>query len=135
VQATASTPAQAASNGVQCLEAGLFTDSQAVVLRQAAQTALPEGSWQMDALTQPARWIVYMGKYADPQALARKRTELVALRVRFEPLANPELEPGLSLGGFTQGHQHSPCRAGTPGDAGLPVPHQGGRRGCAQAAG
>ena len=45
-------------------------------------------------------WIIYMGKYADAQALARKRAELVSLRIRFEPLANPSLEPGLSLGGF-----------------------------------
>lgn len=101
VQAEASAPAPAAASGAQCLEAGPFTDTQAVVLRQAAQVALPEGSWQMDTFTQPARWIVYMGKYPDPQALARKRAELVALRVRFEPLANAELEPGLSLGGFT----------------------------------
>lgn len=84
----------------ECLQAGVFTDLQAAALRQAALAALPEGSWEMVGATEPARWIVYMGKYPDAQALARKRTELATLQLRFEPLANPELEYGLSLGGF-----------------------------------
>ena len=36
----------------------------------------------------------------DAQTLARKRSEVAALQLRFEPLANRELEYGLSLGGF-----------------------------------
>lgn len=86
----------------ECLQAGLFNDLQAVVLRQAAQTVLPPGSWLLEAVVEPARWIVYMGKYPDAQALARKRAELVDLNLslRFEPLNNPALEFGLSLGGF-----------------------------------
>jgi len=91
--------ARASAQG-ECLQAGVFTDLQAAALRQAALAALPEGSWEMTATTEPARWIVYMGKYPDAQALARKRTELAALQLRFEPLGNPELEYGLSLGGF-----------------------------------
>ncbi len=89
-----------AATGSECLVAGVFTDLQAAALRQAAQLALPEGSWQMEATTEPARWIVYMGKYPDSQTLARKRTELAALQLRFEPLSNPALEYGLSLGGY-----------------------------------
>ena len=88
------------SSAGECLQAGVFTDLQAAALRQAALAALPEGSWQMEATTEPARWIVYMGKYPDRQALARKRAELATLQLRFEPLANPALEYGLSLGGF-----------------------------------
>lgn len=84
----------------ECLQAGVFSDLQAAALRQAALAALPEGSWEMTGATEPARWIVYMGKYPDAQALAKKRAELAALQLRFEPLANPALEPGLSLGGF-----------------------------------
>lgn len=91
--------ARAGTQG-ECLQAGVFTDLQAAALRQAALATLPEGSWDMAAATEPARWIVYMGKYPDAPALARKRTELAALQLRFEPLANPELEYGLSLGGF-----------------------------------
>jgi hypothetical protein len=41
-----------------------------------------------------------MGKYLTPENVARKRAELRQLGVSFEALANPALEPGLSLGGF-----------------------------------
>lgn len=89
-----------ASSAGECLQAGVFTDLQAAALRQAALAALPEGSWQMEATTEPARWIVYMGKYPDSATLARKRAELAALQLRFEPLSNAALAYGLSLGGF-----------------------------------
>ena len=42
-----------------------------------------------------------MGKYPVPDSLERKRAELRQLGVTFEPLVNPALEPGLSLGSFT----------------------------------
>ena len=41
-----------------------------------------------------------MGKYPSVEALAKKRSELASLNLRFEPLSNPALEFGLSLGGF-----------------------------------
>jgi len=50
-------------------------------------------------VVEPPRWIVYMGKYAGVEQLARKRAELRQRGVSFESLSNPELEPGLSLGG------------------------------------
>jgi hypothetical protein len=84
----------------ECLQSALLDDVQAVLVRQAAQAALPAGSWTVDAGVQPARWIVYMGKYADAQALAKKRGELASLNLRFEPLTNPALDFGLSLGGY-----------------------------------
>ncbi|KAF1045179.1 SPOR domain-containing protein [Xylophilus sp.] len=94
-------PAAAPAPGTECLQAGVFTDArQAEALRSAAAAALPPGRWSLDASTVPARWIVYMGRYADAGDVARKRAELRARHVAFEPLANPALEPGLSLGGF-----------------------------------
>ncbi|MCZ4313380.1 SPOR domain-containing protein [Comamonadaceae bacterium G21597-S1] len=83
-----------------CLQAGLFDDSQATALRQAAQAVLPAGSWSLNEVLVPPRWIVYMGKYADAPALARKRAELAALNVRADAVSSPALEPGLSLGTF-----------------------------------
>lgn len=83
----------------ECLQAGLFTEAEAASLKQAVE-AWPAGSWSIDPATEPARWIVYMGKYPDPAALDKKKSELRALNVSFEPLANPALEPGLSLGGY-----------------------------------
>ncbi|HEY0201251.1 MAG TPA: SPOR domain-containing protein [Burkholderiaceae bacterium] len=92
--------AAASTTGAECLQAGIFDDKQAAALRTAA-AALPAGSWSLDAAVLPARWIVYMGRYADAEALAKKRAELRARQVSFEPLGNPALEPGLSLGGYT----------------------------------
>jgi hypothetical protein len=41
-----------------------------------------------------------MGKYPNDENVARKKSELRQIGVAFETLANAELEPGLSLGGF-----------------------------------
>lgn len=94
------TTAQALPKPSECLQAGLFDEVQVVVLRKALEAALPPGSWLLDTAVEPARWIVYMGRYPNAEVLARKRAELANLNLRFEPLTNPELEPGLSLGGF-----------------------------------
>lgn len=84
----------------ECLKAGPFDDAQVDVLRRALESALPPGSWQFEPVTVPPRWIVYMGKFANAEALAKKRGELAAMNLGFQPLGNPDLEPGLSLGGF-----------------------------------
>ena|SRR5438105_4158846 len=83
----------------ECLQAGLFTDSEAESLKSALGT-WPGGSWAIEPATEPPRWIVYMGKYTDAAAFDKKKAELRALNVSSEPLANPSLEPGLSLGGY-----------------------------------
>ena len=92
--------AQTTAKALECLQAGVFTDVQVAAVRQAAQSLLPAGSWLVDTAVEPGRWIVYLGKYDDVQTLTKKRAELRALNVRFEPLTNQALELGLSLGGF-----------------------------------
>ncbi|HEY8359996.1 MAG TPA: SPOR domain-containing protein, partial [Ramlibacter sp.] len=59
----------------------------------------PAGSWSFEPVVEPPRWIIYMGKYGGVEQVARKRAELRQLGVSFEALSNPDLEPGLSLGG------------------------------------
>jgi len=93
-------PAVAIAAPGECLQAGLFTDAQANLLRTRLQTSLPEGSWVLNAAVEPARWIIYMGRYADEDTLAKKRNELRARGVRYEPVQNTGLNPGLSLGHF-----------------------------------
>ena len=83
----------------ECLQAGVFDDAQLAGLRQALQS-WPAGSWSLEPTVEPARWIVYMGKYLTAENVARKKAELRQRGVSFEPLSNPSLEPGLSLGGF-----------------------------------
>jgi hypothetical protein len=95
--APALTPTSAST---ECLQAGLFTDAQAQALRPGLQS-LPEGSWSLERKVTPGRWIVYMGPYAGDDLLAKKRDELRRLGVRLEPLVNPALAPGLSLGHFS----------------------------------
>jgi hypothetical protein len=84
----------------ECLTAGPFDDAQLAPLRKSLESALPGASWQIDPVQQPARWIIYMGKFPTVEALAKKRTELLALKLSLEPLQNTSLEPGISLGAF-----------------------------------
>jgi hypothetical protein len=84
----------------ECLQAGLFDDAQRESLRQTLETALPPGTWLFDPVFEPAHWIVYMGPFPNTAAVAKKRNELAKLKLQYEPLTNPALELGLSLGGF-----------------------------------
>lgn len=83
----------------QCLVSAVLDDAQSKALTSALEGQLPADSWRLEPGVQPARWIVYMGKYDGPDAVVRKRAELRALNVSAENLRNPNLEPGLSLGG------------------------------------
>jgi len=84
----------------QCLQAGLFSEAQGELLRPVLASTLPSDSWTLTPLLEPARWIVYMGKYASAAALAKKRAELASLNLQVETLQNPALKPGLSLGAY-----------------------------------
>ena len=89
-----------ATQPAECYEAGLFDDAQTNALRRTLEARLPAGSWLLESAVEPARWIVYMGKYPNADALAKKRQELASLNLKFEPINSASLEPGLSLGGF-----------------------------------
>lgn len=81
-----------------CLTAGAFNDRQSTALKQALSTQLPDLRWRFDAVTVPARWIVYMGKYPNNAARDLKKSQLNQINVRYEVLTEGNLEPGLSLG-------------------------------------
>lgn len=82
----------------ECLQAGPL-DEPAVTRLRPLLEGWPQGSWAFEPAVEPARWIIYMGKYAGVEQVARKRAELRQLGVSFEALSNSDLEPGLSLGG------------------------------------
>lgn len=84
----------------ECLVAEPYDDAQAANLRQALESTLPPGTWQIDTVAVPSRWIVYMGKFVNAEQMEKKRGELAAMRLVPQGLNNPDLEPGLSLGGF-----------------------------------
>ncbi|MFC5496673.1 SPOR domain-containing protein [Caenimonas terrae] len=91
--------AAAAPKPAECLLAGPFEEAQAAPLR-ASLASWPTGSWTLEQTVEPARWIVYMGKYPSIEAVNKKKGELRQLGVSFQSLLNPALEFGLSLGGF-----------------------------------
>ena len=93
----ASATAEAAA---ECLQAGLFNEQQTTALRASLEKSLPAGSWQFESSVEPARWIVYMGKYPTEDALAKKRNELRQLGVAFRSVNNEALTPGLALASF-----------------------------------
>ena len=94
-------PETIATSAVQgeCLQAGIFDAAQADALRRAA-SVLPAGSWRLEPATLPGRWMVYMGRFADAEQVAKKRSELRDLNVAYDR-PNSALEPGLSLGRFS----------------------------------
>lgn len=97
---TTAVASDAAHPAGECLQAGIFDEEQAKALRRAAAD-LPVDRWELQRTTMPGRWMVYMGKFADADALAKKRAELRELGVSFDRPGNPSFEPGLSLGRFS----------------------------------
>lgn len=95
------TSARAAAAAMACLEAGPFSSAQVAAAEAVLQPLLPAGSWTNVRTERAPVWIVYMGKFATPELLARKREEVGRTRIEFEELRNaPDLEPGFALGRF-----------------------------------
>jgi hypothetical protein len=95
----------------ECLQTALLNDTQASSLRSLA-AQLPNADWSLRRVAEPARWIIYMGKYPNTQALARKKTELRSLGLSYENLKNPMLEPGFSIGAYSSQTQANQALAG-----------------------
>ena len=93
--------ASAAEARLACLQAGPFSNDSIAAAESALSTTLPSGTWVRRSTDLPSRWIVYMGRYANREALQKKGQELSRIRVNFEALnAPPELAPGLALGRY-----------------------------------
>ena len=89
----------ASAQPLACLQAGVFDARQADARRQAAAQR-PAGSWSLEPVPATRRWMVYMGPFADEEALAKKRSELRAIGVAYDR-PGAALEPGLSLGRYS----------------------------------
>ena len=87
-----------------CLEAGPFAAAAINAAENALRAVMPEAgsaSWSSIKTEVSGTWIIYMGRYLNPELLARKQDELVRRKVAFEPVSGAAaLEPGLSLGRF-----------------------------------
>lgn len=102
---SSSTP-EAAAEPLACLEAGPFATGasvSAIAALQTAQPAIPAGSWTDVKVERPGSWMLYMGRYPNRDALAKKEEELRRTRVTFEEVKSPpEYELGFSLGRYDQ---------------------------------
>ncbi len=100
--AAAATPSVIAeASPTTCVEAGPFSAAQIGAALATLQSHLPSGSWTHLKTERSALWMVYMGKFNDPEALSKRQDELRRLKVEYELLRAPsELAPGLSLGRF-----------------------------------
>lgn len=83
----------------ECLLAGPLGVEQAEGLRRQL-ASWPAGTWSLEEATDPARWIIYMGKFANAAALDHKREELDHLKIKATAVELPDLQPGLSLGRY-----------------------------------
>ena len=93
--------ARPAAKPTECLQTGLLTAMVSAKLKAALEAgSWPAGSWRLEPVILPERWIIYMGKFQNAELQARKRGELLALNVKLQPLSLTSLQPGLSLGAF-----------------------------------
>ena len=94
--------AASAAAAARCLEAGPFASADAeAVERSLREAGLAAGSWLARKSEDSGSFMVYMGRYADHEALQHKQDELKRLKLDAEELrGTPELQPGLSLGRF-----------------------------------
>ena len=94
----------ASAASLACLEAGPFNLAEVSGAEAALRTAtppLPDGRWTRVTIDKPGSWLIYMGKYAGPEAMIRKEEELKRREVPYEEINSPAaLDPGLSLGHF-----------------------------------
>ncbi|WP_374675543.1 hypothetical protein [Ideonella sp.] len=98
----ASAPAPGPAGAGVCVEAGPLGEVAAqAALRELTGAGVAAGAWVDMQRELPGRWVVYMGRYTDREAMRRKGEELAGLGVTATELRRPaELAPGLALGEF-----------------------------------
>lgn len=101
--ASAAASATAAASALSCLQAGPFGAAETASVVAALKSLTPpiaETLWTDVSTERPGRWAVYMGRYANAEALARKEDELRRRHLDFEEVKAGLLAPGLSLGRY-----------------------------------
>lgn len=83
-----------------CLNSSILNDRQRQEIQQVLEAKLSSLRWHFEPTAIPARWIIYMGKYANDEQRNLKKIQLERIRVRYESLSEKNLEPGLSLGSY-----------------------------------
>lgn len=90
-----------AAEPTSCWQASGYAANQVDGLKQVlAEPGVPSG-WALEDNVLPARWVVYLGKFGNTDALQRRKAELRQAKVEFRDVNNPSLQPGLALGTFS----------------------------------
>lgn len=99
---TAAPASLSAAEGLgRCWQAGTFDDRQVVAVRAALRDLdFASDQWELQTAAVNGRWMVYLGKFPNAEALDIRRDELRQKGVPFDR-AGGTLDPGLSLGRFT----------------------------------
>ena len=85
-----------------CLWAPGFSPGQADALRQALNAlSLPTSAWSLSENRSNGRWIVYWGKFENPEVMAQRKATLRRLKIDYREVTLPRLAPGLALGTFS----------------------------------
>lgn len=100
----AATPAAAAlaPEPTACWQVSGFSVAQTITVNAAMQKlgGVAKG-WSLNESVLSARWIVYLGKFANSEALQRRRAELRQERIEHREVNVPALQPGLALGTYS----------------------------------
>ena len=100
LDAPESSASTVATGPSRCWQAGTFDDKQIVAVRTALRDLdIPAEQWELQTSAVNGRWMVYLGKFPNTEALELRRAELRQQGVSFDR-ATGALEPGLSLGRF-----------------------------------
>lgn len=96
------TPAPAVKQPTACWQASGLTPNQIQLVRATLQnlSGLPN-DWTLTESVLPSRWIVYLGKFPDSEALQLRRTELRQAQIDHREVNTPALQPGLALGTYS----------------------------------
>lgn len=95
-------PAGSAPDAPRCYEVGPLAVTEVAAAEKALREVTPAlPRWNTVRQERGGSFMVYMGKYPDAAALAKKRDELRRLNVDAEDVKDlPQWQPGLSLGRF-----------------------------------
>lgn len=91
-----------ASRQTACWQATGYNASQTILLNATLQKQPGlDKRWTLTEVVTPGRWIVYLGKFPNSEALQRSRDSLKQLGVEYRDVNSPSLSPGLALGTFS----------------------------------
>jgi hypothetical protein len=94
-------PAPAAS-APTCLESGPYPPTEVSAAESALRVAMPGVAWTNARTEQPGQWVVYLGAFADREAMKKKEDEIAKASVHFEEQPMPGDPFGLVLGRYDE---------------------------------